>query len=218
MSQKEHFIQQFDLSGSLPQEILASLQFRHVEKAEYLCHQGDELESFYFLVHGKVQVDAFHLDGKQAVFSFETPLAIIGDVELLEHKAVMCNVQATQDSAVLFAPATLIRQYAYQNIPFLLFMSKHLSEKLRAVTFLQTTAQLPLEHRLVRYLTHRATQEGTTFLLEKRDALASMFGASERHLNRSLRRLELQEFITLKNKTLHIQDFQRLREHSFNLA
>ena len=207
---RERYLKQFSLYDELPENIIGALALQIFQKGEYLCRQGEDPETFYLLLKGKLQVVHFQLDGSQAVFSFETPFSIIGDLELFYDIQVLGNVQALEDSLVFTAPARMIRDIGYDDACFLRFIIRHLAKKLHGSAGLLSQIPLSAEYRLARYLLYRMEKEGCVFQLEKRESLAAMLGTSVRHLNRTFRQLAALNAIEVQNKTLIITDPQVL--------
>jgi CRP/FNR family transcriptional regulator, putaive post-exponential-phase nitrogen-starvation regulator len=186
------------------------LALHKLSKGEYLCRQGGDLSHLFVLVDGKLQIDAFNAGGNHAVFSFASPLAVIGDLELFSRQRVFCNVQALEDSLVLAAPTTFMYQYGYDDPTFLRFLLKHLGNKVHGLANLQAHALLPLDYRLAQYLLGRFSKNGHSFRLENREALAALLNTSVRHLNRTLGGLEASGTIRLHNKTVTMMHPQHL--------
>ncbi|MFT5193013.1 MAG: CRP/FNR family putative post-exponential-phase nitrogen-starvation transcriptional regulator [Cellvibrionaceae bacterium] len=178
------------------------------EKGEYLAREGEKSESFFLLVSGKLQVGYLHQNGHQAVFAFETPLSIIGDIELFEDRgsASNINVQAVEDSLLLVTTAKIVREHGSEDARFLRFLLRYLARKIDFSSTLLSQVSLSAENRLARYLLGRMRKDGRTFQLEKREALAALLGTSVRHLNRTFKSLCEDQMIALKSKTVEILD------------
>ncbi len=215
---KRKYLTAHGLETHLSRSLLEVLALHKLSKGEYLCRQGGDLSHLFVLVDGKLQIDAFNAAGNHTVFSFESSLAVIGDLELFHHQHVVCNVQALEDSLVLAAPITLVYQHGYSDPNFLHFLLTHLGKKVRALTNLQAHALLPLEYRLAQYLLDRFNTNGHSFRLENREALAALLNTSVRHLNRTLRGLEASGSIRLHNKTLTVLRAQHLTASLENIA
>jgi CRP/FNR family putative post-exponential-phase nitrogen-starvation transcriptional regulator len=200
------------LHEDLPTELLDALEVRQYCKGEYFFFQDERLKQLYLLVEGKLQVDYLQPNGRQAVYSFETPFSIIGDMELLSERVVTSNVKAIEDSVVLAVPIGIVNQYALKSVPFLQFIIRYLSKKMYFASMLLAQYALSAESRLAHYLLERSRLEGQTIRLEKRDALAAILGVSVRHLNRSFKSLVEMNAIRLKNRTLVIVDPQTLTD------
>ncbi len=188
------------------------MELRQYHKGEYFFFQEEKLKQLYFLVEGKLQVDYLQPNGRQAVYSFETPFSIIGDMELLNDRAVTSNVRALEDSWVLAADLKVVNQYGLKSVPFLQFIINYLTKKIYFASMLLAQYALSAESRLAHYLLERSRSEGQTIRLEKRDSLAAILGVSVRHLNRSLKKFAEMNAIRLKNRTLVIVDPQALMD------
>lgn len=194
----------------LPEKIVDVLELQLCQQGEYLCRQDENLEYFFLLLTGKLQVNSFQVDGSQAVFSFETPFSIIGDLELFDDNQIVSNVQAVDDSLVFVASAKTIRDYGYNDARFLRFIIRYLVKKLYFSSKLLSQVPLSVEYRVAQYLLHRLEKDGNVLKLEKRSPLAAMLGTSARHLNRTFKRLTTLRAIEVHNKTLIITDPQTL--------
>lgn len=181
-------------------------------RGEYLFFQEEELKNIFLLLEGKLQVDSLQRDGKQAVFSFETPLSIIGDMEILNDQKVISNVRAIQDSRVFVVPVDTIRKYGLNDPPFLRFLVRYLTKKLNFSSTLLEQSAGNAEERLAHYLLVRSRSEGDTLHLEKRESLAAILGISVRHLNRTLKALNSRNVIHIQNKTLKILSGEMLQK------
>ena len=171
-----------------------------------MAREGELSESFFLLVAGKLQVGYLHPNGYQAVFAFETPLSIIGDIELFEDRSAASNVnvQAVEDSLLLVTAADIVRAHGSEDARFLRFLLRYLARKIDFSSTLLSQVSLSAENRLARYLLARMKKDGLVFQLEKREALAALLGISVRHLNRTLNSICKNQIITLKNKTVQI--------------
>ena len=198
------YLERYALQETLPETICRALKLKDIARGQFLCRQQQPLTEFCLLVDGKLQVDCCQLDGRQTVFSFETPLSVIGDLELFERAPVVSNVQAITDAVVLSIPTLRIKELGSREPDFLRFVIRHLGKKLYESTHQMSQHALPLEIRLAGYLFQRQHSDGLCFQLEKREALAAMLGCSVRHLNRSLSRYQAEGLLRFKNKTLEI--------------
>ena len=206
--QKDKFVSRYELTDHIPETILKTFDLCAYEKGEYLAREGEKSASFFLLVSGKLQVGYLHQNGHQAVFAFETPLSVIGDIELFEDRssASNVNVQAVEDSMLLVTAAKIVREHGSEDARFLRFLLRYLARKIDFSSTLLSQVSLSAENRLTRYLLSRMRTNGPKFQLEKREALAALLGTSVRHLNRTFRSLSEKQIIGLKNKTVEILD------------
>ncbi|NOK58765.1 MAG: Crp/Fnr family transcriptional regulator [Chloroflexi bacterium AL-W] len=206
---KEQFVTQYTLHNHFPAEIIHAFELHFFEKGEYIYHQDGQIDTFYLLLDGKLQVDYLQSNGHLTVLTFMTPLFTIGDLEMFENWPTR-NVQALEDS-ILFATSThTMRQYGYDNPRFLRFILHQIVQKLDFASTLLTHVNLSLECRLARYLLSRMERDGAVLHLEHRESLAALLTTSVRHLNRTLKLLSDQHIIEVHYKTLTIKNAQML--------
>jgi CRP-like cAMP-binding protein len=170
------------------------------------------LECLYLLLEGKLQVGTIQVDGKQAVFSFETPFSIIGDLEVFEEYDVIGNVQVLEPSLVLAAPVEAIRCCGYDDTGFLRFLNRYLVKKVIFSSTLLAQVTLSVETRLAQYLLYRMEREEQVIQLENRESLAALMGVSVRHLNRTFRKLIELQAVEVQHKALTITNTQVLSD------
>ncbi|MDL4617341.1 Crp/Fnr family transcriptional regulator [Citrobacter amalonaticus] len=211
---KEHFILAYRLPAVLNSSLLASLRLVKIDAGEYLTTQSTHLTHLYFLVDGKLQVERHNPNGTHAVYSFETPFSMIGELELFSTKQckAVSAVQALSDSLLLSLPVESIKESAMSDPVFLLFMCQNLSHKLLNTSLLHSGGAVSVESKLRKFLLLKTQGEGATIQLEKRESLAAMLGVSVRQLNRALIKLTQQGIIQHKNKSLKVIDPVRLSD------
>jgi len=166
------------------------------------------MDLLYLRLEGELQVDYFRPDGNQAVFSFETPFSVIGDIELFENCQVLSNVQVLKNCLTFVSSAKTIRRYGYDDPQFLRFIMHYLFKKMYFSSTLLSQTPFSVEYRLSRYLLYRMEKDGKIINLEKRESLAAMLGTSTRQLNRIMKLLMESGAIDVHNKTLIITEPQ----------
>lgn len=211
---KNQYIELFGLNTELSKDTLDHLELISFSKGEFLYHQNNELIFMYFLVKGKLLVNYFEDNGTESVYSIETPLAVIGEVEVFSNDKILRNVKVSEDSILLALSKSYIQDHAYDNVKFLHFIMNRLRKRVISVSSLLSQSSESVENILSKYLLSRAEEEGDIIQLENRDSLSAMLGVSTRHLNRVLKQLHEKNIIRVKNKTLIIVSPSILRQLS----
>lgn len=186
----EHYVAQFGMTRFLNENLLDHLQLFHFPIYSHVYIEQDEQHTLYFLVEGQVQCSHYHLNGKLAVFTVSKPFTAIGDLEILSEARVKSNVIATQDTTMLGIASDIVERYGADDPRFLRFLIEQLREKLYKTNSLQVNQLLPVINRLAVYLLAQpaVNAEGAVLLPDK-EGLASLMGTTPRHLNRVLREL-----------------------------
>ena len=203
---KKQFITQYTLTNHFPRQIINAFELQCFEKGEYIYHQDGQVDTFYLLVDGKLQVDYLQSNGHLTVLSFVTPLFTIGDLEMFEDWPTIRNVQTLEHSRLFSTSIATMKQYSYDDPRFLRFILHQVIQKLDFTSTLLTHVNLSLECRLARYLLGRMESDGEVLYLEHRESLAAMLATSVRHLNRTLKLLSEQQIIDVHYKILTIRN------------
>ena len=207
---KERYINQYSLHGILPEEIIDLLELRVLDKDEYIYHQDDNADIFYLLLEGKLQIDYLHSNGKLTVLSFVEPLFAICDLELFNDITPVKNVVALEECKLFSVSMDKLRYYGHDNNKFLHFLIRQIVLKIETSSNRVVQTGLTLDKRLILYIYQRMRNEGTTFNLENRQALAAMLGTTSRHLNRTFDAFFNDGICHVENKTLQILNIGRL--------
>jgi CRP-like cAMP-binding protein len=201
----QDYVAQFGMTRFLNEDLLDHLQLFHFPLYSHIYIEQDEQHYLYFLVEGQVQCSHYHLNGKLAVIALLKPFAAIGDFEILSAMPVKGNVIAVQETTMLGIASAMVDRYGADDPRFLRFLIEQLREKLYNTNALQMNQLLPVINRLAVYLLAQpaANAEGAILLPDK-EGLASLMGTTPRHLNRVLRELVDDGYISAGYPVVHI--------------
>lgn len=209
----QHYIDRFEMAGFLNENLLNHLQLFRFPAWTNIMIEQDEQHFLYFLAEGKAQCSHYHLNGRLAVVAISTPFCAIGDFEILSEARVKTNVIATEDVTMLGISRRIVERYGADDPRFLRYLIDQLREKLYKRNSLQMSQVLPVTERLVIYMLAQpmAQQEGLIELPDK-ETLASLLGATPRHLNRVLKELVESGSISPEYPMVRILDRQALEK------
>lgn len=185
----QDYVTRFEMATFLNADLLAHLQLFHFPAYTPIMIEEDEQHYLYFLVEGQAQCSHYHLNGKLAVIAVSTPFSAIGDVEILSDERVYSNVIATTDTTMLGIASTHVERYGANDPRFLRYLIEELKSKLLRTNSLQMNQVLPAVNRLALYLLSQPITPDGTVVLPDKEGLASLLGATPRHLNRVLKAL-----------------------------
>ncbi|MEG2583443.1 MAG: helix-turn-helix domain-containing protein [Oscillospiraceae bacterium] len=139
-------------------------------------------------------------------------------LELLKNLPICCNIDAVEDTYLIGIPSDILRKGYFDNSKFLRHLVESLSEKLYAtINNSSYNFVYPLINRLSSYLVEHMTDKNYITLNSSFIEIAQFLGTTYRHLNRTLKELELKSIIKFENKKIYILDEDRLKELSKNL-
>lgn len=215
----DSYIEIYSLNSIFKEKILGYMELFKFDKGELICTKDSEIDYMYFLVEGKIKVSTLHDNGKSILLRFNKPLSIFGDIEFLTDYKVQCNAEAQSQALLIGINMDTLRTYAYEDIKFLQFIIKNLSEKLYVISN-STSINLSynLENRLASYIISVIDDENNLTNREadfsKPTEIASLLGTSYRHLNRVIQELVSKGIIEKNKKIITVKNFEKLRELS----
>ncbi|MAS36670.1 MAG: Crp/Fnr family transcriptional regulator [Anaerolineaceae bacterium] len=210
----QRYIAEFSMADFLNDDLLAQLQLFRFPAFSNVYTEQDEQHYLYFLVRGQVQCSHYHLNGKLAVFAVSSPFTAIGDLEILTDERVHSNVIATEDTTMLGIARHAVHRYGAHDPRFLHFLIDQLRAKLYKTNSLQMNQILPVISRLAVYMLAQPANADNAIDLPSKEELASMLGATPRHLNRVLKELVESGSISAGYPRVHILDRATLQAFS----
>ncbi|PEC90391.1 hypothetical protein CON02_12900 [Bacillus cereus] len=196
----------------------AYFQLNHFEKDELICNIDDEMDRLYFVVKGKVKVYTITSEGKKLILRFINPLAIVGDIELIQNSKAHNVAEACSDVVAISISNTVIRNKLLHDPIFMKFLLENIANTLKISTrFTALNLLYPVEVRVASYLLSISTDSNGNMYKGDLDAtsvtsIADFIGVSYRHVIRVLQRFYNEKLIEKSNGVIVIKDFSRMKE------
>lgn len=210
----EFYVDKYSLHDYLNENLLNYLEIHTFNKNEFLCTLNEKLFYMYFLVDGKYKVTTLLSSGKSLLLCFNTPLSIMGDIELIENPYADCNVQSLEPCICLALPLDKIKEYGYNDPIFLRFIISSLQKKLRRnSSYMSINVLSPIENRFASYLVSSLPSRTSQEIFVDIDGinnLAELLGSSYRHLNRVIKKLSDKNIIKKDKNTIEILNLNKL--------
>ncbi|PYE44261.1 cyclic nucleotide-binding domain-containing protein [Paenibacillus barcinonensis] len=207
---------QFGLDRVLDEHALTELRLLEADQGETICEKGERPERLYFLVQGKLKIFTTLSNGKSLLLRFSTPLALVGDLELVNGKNANNTVQSVNRSLLLAISYRAIQNTYVENSKFLHFMLSQVTHKLHTFSNLSSLNMLyPVESRFASYLLSITEQDAAAseeIQTSKLTELADLLGTSYRHLNRVIQDLCGRDIIRKVRRKIVIQNIEELRD------
>ena len=187
--------------------IAASGVVRTFPRNTILIHEGDQGDSLYILLSGRVKVYASNEAGKEVVINFHGPGEYVGEMSLMGEvrSASMITLEPTTCAIV---PRTQFRDFILAHPEFALHLIEKLIERCRNAT--ENVKSLALSDcygRLVRLLTSLAReQDGRMVVPEKltQQDIAERIGASRDMVSRLMKDLVGGGYLAVDERTITI--------------
>ena len=186
----------FPLSETLCREIEKAGTLRNCAKGEILYHQGDRLDSVFFLLSGLLSLWVSTPDDEQLLVSVTGPGTIMGEILLLDKGQRPHTGIAIESCRLYRIPNDFMRKLATTDLEFSCFLNQSLTSKLRTVLHAVYRRQFSsVTQRLADILYELSSVSKSDRLSITQDHLCQMAGCSRPKMISILKQLEQQNII-----------------------
>ena len=199
-----------DLPDADRNAIAGLATIRSFPRNTIIISEGDDSDSMYVVLSGKVKVYLSDDEGKEIIINILKEGDYFGELALLDESPRSASVMTLEDSKLAVLSKAAFEECLKSNPEIALEVIKGLSARLRNLTDnVKSLALMDVYGRVARTLLDMSeTQGGVQVIKQKltqRD-IASMVGASREMVSRILKDLSIGGYITIENKTITINE------------
>lgn len=198
----------------IPESLLKSYQAKtkSVQKGEVIFHAGDHARFYYQVRSGQVKMSYLSEEGKEFIQSIFLPGHSFGEPAIIGGFEFPVDAMATENSEIWFLPKETFMKLLEENPTIHLNVSKALSHRLRYKAIMSSeisTENAP--HRIMTLLQFVKTQvyheidEPFSFEVQlSRQQIGDLSGLRVETVIRTLKQLELEDKVLIKNRKLYV--------------
>lgn len=200
------------LSG-LSDEALSELASRAKKniftKHSFIFSEGDETNSLYILLSGKVRVFSCDAQGKEVTLLIQTSVSYFGELALLSNEPRSASIIALETTHCAVIVQSDFNNWILKHPDVALRLIQDLAGTVRRLT--DKVKQLALSNvyeRTIQVLYEMAVKDGDSYFIDTKPTqqeLANMVGASREMVNKIMKELTKGGYIVIKDKTLRIE-------------
>ncbi|TQR39542.1 Crp/Fnr family transcriptional regulator [Lysinibacillus sphaericus] len=217
-----HYLKAYNIFDVFANMNIEYFQVNHFKKGTTICDKDDEINRLYFVVKGKVKVYTITPEGRKLILRFINPLAIVGDIELIQNSKAHNVVEVCSDVETISISFEVIRKTMLRDPIFMSFLLENIANTLKVSTcFTALNLLYPVEVRVASYLLSISTDSTGKENREDIDSvsvssIADFIGVSYRHVIRVLQKFYKENLIEKKNGAILIKDFCKMKEIAKN--
>jgi CRP-like cAMP-binding protein len=187
--------------------------YKTVPAGEIILHEGDESQSAYFVLSGRVQVFRLALSGREQVMATISAGQGFNTAPFfLEEKHNPASVRALEQTALIAIPARQFLSLLNELPDFNRMVMRDYSQRLQQLTNkVEDLGLYSVRARLVRFLLEQADKKEITTRFTQ-DEIASHVGTVRDVVGRSLRALEQEGLIQMQRQRIRLLDHQGLEK------
>jgi len=208
------------LFASFPDEQLRTLVTvvtrRSAPRASVIMAAGDQIDSLYIVISGRLKVMMGDADGKEVILSLIGPGEFFGEMGLIDDSPRSASVVTIEPCELLSITKRDFKACLQENFEMAMAVMRGLVRRLReADRKIGSLALLDVYGRVARLLLDMSEdvngQRVVTKRLPKQD-IAKMIGASREMVSRVMKDLQLGGYIEPRGSSIVLRDTILLRE------
>ncbi|MFZ5593668.1 MAG: Crp/Fnr family transcriptional regulator [Pseudomonadota bacterium] len=202
------------LFKGLSEDTLRPLLERAVRKVApkntIVITEGDQSDSLYVIVEGRVKVFLQDEEGKEIILNFHGPGEYFGELALVDDQPRSASVMTLEKSSFQVISKTDFRQYLVDHPDVALVLIKGLCRRLRMLTdSVKSLALMDVYGRVAKLLLSLAQPREGKMIIENgitHQEIANRVGASREMVGRILRDLVTGGYIHIEGKTITVNE------------
>ena len=179
-------------------------------KNTVIISEGDFSDSLYGVLTGKMKVYLSDDEGKEIIINMLSKGEYFGELALIDEAPRSASVMTIEESKLVIISKKAFEDCMEANPQIALSVIRGLSAQLRNLTEnVKSLALMDVYGRVARTLLDLAIDKDGVQVIEQRLTqrdIASMVGASREMVSRILKDLTIGGYITIKNKTITINE------------
>jgi len=179
--------------------------YRRYRRNTVIIEHGDDANTLYFLISGRVKIFIVGDDGKEVVFSEKGPGSYIGELGLLAEGTRSASVQTQKDSEFLVLTKDSFNRIISNHQEIALTLLRDLARRVCSLSDdVSAFALLDVYGRIVKLFESSAVEENglkITGRLTHQD-IADRVGASREMVSKILKDLRVGGYISIENKRI----------------
>ena len=202
-------LEQVPLFAGLSGEDLEAIERQAVSKryrrGTIIIEYGDEANTLYFLVKGRVKVYVVGDDGKEVVFGERGQGSYVGELALLAEGKRSASVETLEDSEFLVLTRNSFNQIVADHPKIALGLLGDLARRLCEISEdLSDLALLDVYSRIAKLLKNSAAEEQGRLITGRltHQAIADRVGASREMVSKILKDLRVGGYLEIEKKRI----------------
>ena len=202
-----------NLSADNLKKIATASINKTIPAGETILHEGDEAQSAYFVLSGKVEVFRLALSGRKQVLALLSAGQGFNTAPFfLEEKQNPASVRALEQTTIMAIPAIQFLSLLNELPDFNRIVMRDYSQRLKQLTNkVEDLGLYSVRARLVRFLLEQADQKEISSRYTQ-DEIARYVDTVRDVVGRSLRTLEQEGLIQIQRQRIRLLDRQGLEK------
>lgn len=182
---------------------------RTYPKNTILISEGDQSDSLYVILSGKVKVYVSDEEGKEVILSIQGPGEYFGELALVDAAPRSASVMTLESAQLCVISKGDFERCLLENPGIAIQLIRSLAQRVRSLTeTVKNLALLDVYGRVTRTLLNLATEKDGKLIVEQRlthQDIANMVGASREMVSRIMKELTNGGYLQIKDRKIIIR-------------
>jgi CRP/FNR family cyclic AMP-dependent transcriptional regulator len=190
-------------------EINARMVTRFFPKGSIVVNEGDQTDSLYIIISGKVKVFSSDEEGKEVVFSTLGPREYFGEVALIDEEPRSASVMTMESSKLAMISKADFQEYLARHPSIAISLLRTLARRMRVETEnIKSLALMDVYGRVAKTLLDLAVERDGKRITDRitHREIANMVGASREMVGRILKDLRQGGYISVEGGRIVINE------------
>ena len=198
------------LSGDELDSVVSIASKRSYPKNTIIINEGDETDSLYLILSGKVKIVLSDEEGKEITISILEPNDYFGELSLIDEEPRSARVVTMEKCQFSIIHKSDFNKLLDHNPALVRILLKDLTKRLRmANKNIESLALMDVYGRVARTLLQFSVEEGDLRVIHERltqKDIANMVGASREMVSRIFKDLTTGGYITIESGKITLND------------
>ena len=190
--------------------LLNYVQHRSFARHIFVLQMGDETDSIYIVLSGKVKVVITDDQGREVILGFMGPQEFFGEMGILDDQPRSASVYTLEPCELLRLSKPAFMNCLKEHSEVAMLVIRNLVKRLRAADRkIESLALVDVSGRVARLLIDMAQEIDGKLVVVRAPAkqeIARMIGASREMVSRVVKELELRGLIRIERRSIEIVD------------
>ena len=190
--------------------LLNYVQHRSFARHIFVMQMGDETDSIYIVLSGKVKVVITDDQGREVILGFMGPQEFFGEMGILDDQPRSASVYTLEPCEMLRLSKAAFMNCLKEHSEVAMLVIRNLVKRLRAADRkIESLALVDVSGRVARLLIEMAQEIDGKLVVVRAPAkqeIARMIGASREMVSRVVKELELRGLIRIERRSIEIVD------------
>ncbi len=198
-----------DISDDALSELAHYGKKKTFPKNALIITEGDETNSLYILLSGKVRVFSSESDGKEITLLTQTPISYFGELALFSKESRSASVITLENCRCAIIAQSDFKNWLSKRPDVAFGLLQDMADTIRRLTDkVKQLALMSVYERTVQALQDMAVEEDNILIIKKKPTqqqLANIVGSSREMVNKIMKELTKGGYIVIKDKTMRIE-------------